>query len=340
VADELKHLTVGTILSQAEYEAIGGHVFDSQAQGDILYASSTTQLSRLGKDANATRALTNTGTNNNPVWAQIDLTNGVTDTLPVANGGTGATTLTDKAVLISQDSGTDTLGSVALTTSGQVIIGGSSGPAAATLTAGSNVTITNGDGSISIAASGGIDSLADDTTPQVGGSAGLDLQAQLLVGNGGTTGIAISANGEVTMAAQPAVFANAPTDNNETGNGSTHTIIWSTEIYDRNADFDGASTFTAPVTGIYHIAVLCYLVGVTTAGVRANLNIVASNRTINLAFGAGIMRDGDGGIAYNAAIDMDMDTSDTLTIGIRVQNESSDVVDINANSHLSVRLAA
>jgi hypothetical protein len=155
VADELKHLTVGTILSQAEYEAIGGHVFDSQAQGDILYASSTSQLSRLGKDANATRALTNTGTNNNPVWAQIALATGVSGTLPVGNGGTGATTLTDKAVLISQDSGTDTLGSVALTTSGQVIIGGSSGPAAAVLTAGSNVTITNGDGSISIAAAGG-----------------------------------------------------------------------------------------------------------------------------------------------------------------------------------------
>jgi len=44
---------------------------------------------------------------------------------------------------------------VALTTSGQLIIGGSSGPQAATLSAGSNITITVGDGSISIAASGG-----------------------------------------------------------------------------------------------------------------------------------------------------------------------------------------
>jgi hypothetical protein len=76
-------------------------------------------------------------------------------TIAVGQGGTGATSLTDKAVLISQDSGTDTLGSVALTTSGQIIIGGSSGPQAATITAGTNITITNGDGSISIAASGG-----------------------------------------------------------------------------------------------------------------------------------------------------------------------------------------
>jgi hypothetical protein len=81
-------------------------------------------------------------------------------TIAVDQGGTGATSLTDKAVLISQDSGTDTLGSVALTTSGQVIIGGSSGPQAATLSAGSNITITNGDGSISIAAAAGGVSLA------------------------------------------------------------------------------------------------------------------------------------------------------------------------------------
>ena len=157
MANEFKHKDPGTALTQAEFIASDGtgHGFESQAQGDVLYASSTTVLSRLAKDANSTRALTNTGTNNNPAWAQIALATGVSGTLPVANGGTGATTLTDKAVLISQDTGTDTVGSVALTSSGQIIVGGSSGPAAATITAGSNITITNGDGAITVAASGG-----------------------------------------------------------------------------------------------------------------------------------------------------------------------------------------
>jgi len=182
--------------------------------GDIIYASGANTPARLAKDTNSTRVLTNTGTSNVPAWAQVTLTSGVTGTLPVGNGGTGATTLTDggiilgsgtaavtamsvladgeivvgdgstdpvalaafssstgtlkvasggtgassltdKAVLISQDSGTDTVGSVALTSSGQIIVGGSSGPAAATITAGTNVTITNGDGSISIAAAAG-----------------------------------------------------------------------------------------------------------------------------------------------------------------------------------------
>jgi len=63
------------------------------AQGDLLYASSANTLARLAKNTSATRYLSNTGTTNNPAWAQIDLTNGVTGTLPTANGGTGITSL-------------------------------------------------------------------------------------------------------------------------------------------------------------------------------------------------------------------------------------------------------
>ena len=47
MANELRHGGVGTELTQAEWEAIGTHIFNSQATGDTLYASSATQLSRL-----------------------------------------------------------------------------------------------------------------------------------------------------------------------------------------------------------------------------------------------------------------------------------------------------
>jgi hypothetical protein len=88
---------------------------------------------------------------------------GLSATLAVASGGTGATSMTDKAVVITQDSGTDTLSSVAMDANGELLIGGTSGPAVATLTAGSNITITNSDGGIEIAASGG-DVTASSTT--------------------------------------------------------------------------------------------------------------------------------------------------------------------------------
>ena len=61
--------------------------------GDIIYASGSNTPARLAKDTNATRVLTNTGTSNVPAWAQVTLTSGVTGTLPVANGGTGITSL-------------------------------------------------------------------------------------------------------------------------------------------------------------------------------------------------------------------------------------------------------
>ena len=65
MANEFKHVSVGTELTQTEYESTTSHVLDSQARGDIIYASSTTQLSRLGVGG-AGAVLTSDGTD--PVW--------------------------------------------------------------------------------------------------------------------------------------------------------------------------------------------------------------------------------------------------------------------------------
>ena len=74
-------------------------------------------------------------------------------TVGVDRGGTNATSFADKSVIVSQDSGTDTLAAKAMATNGSLLIGGSSGPEVATLTEGSNITITNADGAITIASS-------------------------------------------------------------------------------------------------------------------------------------------------------------------------------------------
>ena len=50
MSNEFQHKSVGSQMTQTEYEHTDGtgHIFDSQAAGDILFASSTTVLSRLG----------------------------------------------------------------------------------------------------------------------------------------------------------------------------------------------------------------------------------------------------------------------------------------------------
>jgi hypothetical protein len=63
----------------------------SSVQGDLLYASGTNTWAKLAKNTSASRYLSNTGTTNNPAWAQVNLSNGVTGTLSSTKGGTGQT---------------------------------------------------------------------------------------------------------------------------------------------------------------------------------------------------------------------------------------------------------
>ena len=136
MANELTHKDPGAELTQAEYIASDGtgHVFESQAQGDTLYATSTTVLSRLAKDANDSRVLTNTGTNNNPAWAQVTLTTGVTGELPIANGGTGAANLNNLITLATHTTGNFVATIANATNGGTTIANSGSEDAAVTIT--------------------------------------------------------------------------------------------------------------------------------------------------------------------------------------------------------------
>ena len=105
---------------------------------------------------------------------------GLSATLAVSSGGTGATSLTDGGVLLG--SGTGAVTATSVLTNGQLLIGDGTGdPTVATLTEGSNVSITNGAGSITIAAT--------DTNTEYTAGDGLDLTGTVfstdLKANGG-----------------------------------------------------------------------------------------------------------------------------------------------------------
>ena len=78
------------------------------AVGDVIYGSALNTITGLAFVNTATRYLANTGTGATlPAWDQINLANGVTGTLPVANGGTGLTTLAQSATYYVDKSGND-----------------------------------------------------------------------------------------------------------------------------------------------------------------------------------------------------------------------------------------
>ena len=178
---------------------------------------------------------------------------GLSATLTVASGGTGATSFADKSVIITQDSGTDTLAAVAMDANGELLIGGTSGPAVATLTAGTGVTITNGDGTIQISA------------PDVGDITGVTAGTNL--GGGGDTGdvtINLAIDSEVAFADQVASAVilkdYAETDADLTSavdlaidlaNGNTGSVTLSHNVDDlhfTNVPTSGFATFTLIVT--------------------------------------------------------------------------------------------
>lgn len=85
-------ITGGTItgLSSALPVGSGGTGITTYAVGDLLYASTTSVLSKLADVATGS-ALISGGVGVAPSWGKIALTTHVSGTLPIANGGTNAT---------------------------------------------------------------------------------------------------------------------------------------------------------------------------------------------------------------------------------------------------------
>lgn len=179
-------------------EIYGGTGQTTYTQGDLLYASAANTLAKLPKNATASRYLSNQGVTNNPDWQQVNLANGVSGILPVANGGTGLASGTSGGIL--GFTATGTLASSVVLTANALLLGGGAGATPTVLSSlGTTTTLLHGN------AVGAPTFSAASLTADVSGT--------LPVANGGT--------GLATVA----------TDNLMTGNGTAALTAESTLTY-------------------------------------------------------------------------------------------------------------
>lgn len=163
----------------------------------------------------------------------------------------------------------------------------------------------------------------NDTDTGIGGdgSDGLSLIT------GGTQAMDIDSSQRITKPNQPAFLAyNSSTDANQTGNSASFVMVdFDTEAFDRGSNF-ASDTFTAPVTGLYHLSAQVRFEGITSAADDAEIRIVTSNRIYEHFYQKGNDLPG----VFTLSIDTvaDMDANDTAHVSVRVRGESSDAVGI------------
>ncbi len=142
--------------------------------------------------------------------------------------------------------------------------------------------------------------------------------------------ISAATSGEINYPLQPAFLVTSGGETDVTGTGATYTLVFANEIFDQNNDFDGTSTFTAPITGRYHIELTIASSGYLVS-TRSNNQIVTSNRSYFQAQSPFSCQNTVSGFSYSGGCLCDMDAADTAVAKIICTDEATADVDILAN---------
>jgi len=128
----------------------------------------------------------------------------------------------------------------------------------------------------------------------------------------------IDSIGAVTKPHQPAFSVKNTNDQTNIAIDSSVTIVFDSERFDNNSDF-ASNTFTAPVTGKYHLNVHLYFQNVDDAHRYVQVKLDTSNASYQA------VNDPDHGqdvVYYTVVISQlaDMDANDTASVTVRLQD--------------------
>lgn len=138
----------------------------------------------------------------------------------------------------------------------------------------------------------------------------------------------IDASNRMTNTSQPAFSAYVTdTISNVTGDATDYTVVFGTEIFDQAGNFDGTSTFTAPVTGKYLLTARILLGGILNTHNVSQLTIVTSNRTYESWKHPYNCADANPYLTFEMTCFADMDAADTAKVKILISGGTK-VVDV------------
>jgi len=149
---------------------------------------------------------------------------------------------------------------------------------------------------------------------------------------GSSDTLVVTSVGEITKPLQPAFLAVLnSTISDVTGDSTAYSIVWDTEVFDQNSDFNGTTTFTAPLTARYEFNIGITLGDLTSSHTDGRFRLVTSNRTYSpVRIDVGAAKDANDNYGAVITVLADMDASDTATVSVLVANGTK-VVDIVSN---------
>ena len=117
-------------------------------------------------------------------------------------------------------------------------------------------------------------------------------------------------------------FRNSIARVNETGNGTVYTLIFDTSVFQNGgANWDGVSTFTAPIAGVYNFSVAFILTNLAAAHTTVQLQMVIAGSTyVTNVNNPGATRDNANNLSVNGNIYVSMAVGNTAQFRVQVTN--------------------